>query len=243
MKMLSRTGERSTDSANGQSRAIRVEHISKRYPGGVEALRDVSLEVPKGELAIVTGTSGSGKSTLMRIINGIERHDEGAVSVLGYNFGRMGLRQRRAVIRENASLALQDPLLDRSLSVFHNAILPAGAKRREVDTTKLASAAINFGLQDVMLKEAAKLSGGEQIRASLLRAVALDNPLVLADEPTNHLDSANKLAVFDAIYKTVHDLGATALVVTHDTEPARQIADREFVMHDGQLVDVVSYER
>lgn len=221
---------------------VEVQGVTKHYPGA-QALKGVDLVLPRGELAIMTGPSGSGKSTMMRILNGIEQADAGAVHVLGHDFTSMSRRKRQAVIAGHVALTFQSAKHDRSFSVLDNVQLPANSKAHAVDPYKLARMAEIFDMGDALFRPPSQLSGGQQIRVALMRAMATDKSLILMDEPTNHLDTHNKTTVFEAIRTAVTDLGATALIVTHDADFGREVADREFAMRDGELVDTLVFER
>ena len=229
-----------TTMENIRSSAINVSDIEKKYMGRT-VLQGVSLALQQGEFGIITGASGSGKSTLLRICCGIENPDKGAVSLLGQGFSELGGRQKRKFIREHAGITLQDPRLDRSMSLIENVLLPAAAKGRKIDYSYLERAIRLFGLADNMYDDVSKMSGGEQMRVSILRAMIPGNDLLFADEPTNHLDSHNKELVFGLFKLATQEFGTTALVVTHDAEYARPFSDIEFCMADGTLTDTKRY--
>lgn len=221
---------------------VKLENVSKRYPDSNKGLHDVSLEVNRGEVVIITGSSGSGKSTMLRIMQGIDVPDEGEVTVFGHDFKRLKPRQRQKVVRDHIGITFQDPNLDKSFSVADNIILPANASNLAIDNRTLAEAAVTFGLGDALARDASSLSGGQKMGVSLLRALARGHELILSDEPTAALDTPNKITVFDAIHHCVRQLGATAVIVSHDVDQARAIADREIVLRDGELVDIFSYQ-
>ncbi|MGH7237848.1 MAG: ABC transporter ATP-binding protein [Candidatus Saccharimonadales bacterium] len=222
---------------------VKLENLAKRYPDSNKGLRDINLEVNRGEVVIITGSSGSGKSTMLRIMQGIDVADEGEVTVFGHDFKRLKPRQRQKVVRDHIGITFQDPNLDKSFSVADNIILPANASNLAVDNLTLAEAAVTFGLGDALTRDASTLSGGQKMGVSLLRALVRGHKLILSDEPTAALDTLNKVAVFDAINHCVRQLGATAVIVSHDVERARAIANREIILHDGELVDTIVYER
>ncbi|HBU29677.1 MAG TPA: cell division ATP-binding protein FtsE, partial [Thiobacillus sp.] len=169
---------------------ISFSQVTKRYPGGHEALSGVNLAIEQGELVFLTGHSGAGKSTLLKLIAAIERPTSGMVSVSGQNVGRLS---HRAVpyLRRNIGLVFQDHKLLFDRSVIENVLLPldiAGLERREA--LKRARAVIDkVGLLKREKANPVSLSGGEQQRLCIARAVALKPDVLLLDEPTNHLDA------------------------------------------------------
>ncbi|HZV55049.1 MAG TPA: ATP-binding cassette domain-containing protein [Rhodocyclaceae bacterium] len=195
---------------------IRFDHASKRYPPGIDALADVSFEVGKGELVTVGGHSGAGKSTLLKLIAAIERPTGGAVLVNGQNVGSL---KRSAVpyLRRNLGLVFQDQKLLFDRNVFENVMLPltitgfpaAEAKRR-------AQAALDkVGLLERQKAMPIMLSGGEQQRLAIARAVVGRPNLLLADEPTAHLDP-DTAADVARVFLEFREVGVTVLIATYD---------------------------
>ncbi len=195
---------------------IRFQQVSKRYPPGIDALSIVSFEVAEGELAVIAGHSGAGKSTLLKLIAAIERPTGGVVLVGGQNVGAL---KRAAVpyVRRNLGLVFQDQKLLFDRNAFENVMLPlsiAGFPPRE------AAKRVRAALDKVGLLEREKalpiaLSGGEQQRLAIARAVVSRPKLLIADEPTAHLDvdTAGDVA---QIFRDFHQVGVTVVVATYD---------------------------
>ena len=205
---------------------IRFDRVSKRYPPGIDALVDLSFEAAAGELLIVSGHSGAGKSTLLKLIAAIERPTGGAVLVNGQNVGSLA-RGAIPYLRRNIGLVFQDQKLLFDRNVFANVMLPlaiAGFPPKE------ASRRVRAALDKVGLLEREKampiaLSGGEQQRLAIARAVVGRPGLLLADEPTAHLDPDTARDVA-AIFREFHQVGVTVLIATYDATlfpEARQI--------------------
>jgi cell division transport system ATP-binding protein len=205
---------------------IRFDRVSKRYPPGIDALVDLSFEAAAGELLIVSGHSGAGKSTLLKLIAAIERPSGGAVLVNGQNVGSLA-RGAIPYLRRNIGLVFQDQKLLFDRSVFANVLLPlaiAGFSPTE------ASRRVRAALDKVGLLEREKampiaLSGGEQQRLAIARAVVGRPGLLLADEPTAHLDPDTARDVA-GIFREFHQVGVTVLIATYDATlfpEARQI--------------------
>ncbi len=195
---------------------IEFDRVSKRYPGGYEALMDVSLNIAAGEMVFLTGHSGAGKSTLIKLIAAIERPTGGTVLVNRQNVGKM---RRGAIpyLRRNIGLIFQDHKLLFDRNVMHNVLLPlqiAGFARH--DAAARARAALDkVGLLQREKANPVTLSGGEQQRLCIARAIVSRPALLLADEPTGNLDSeyASEIMV---MFKAFHQAGTTIVISTHD---------------------------
>ncbi len=195
---------------------IRFDHVSKRYPPGIDALSDVGFEVASGELVAIGGHSGAGKSTLLKLVAAIERPTGGAVLVNGQNVG--GLK-RSAIpyLRRNLGLVFQDQKLLFDRNVFENAMLPlAIAGFPPGEAKKRVQAALDkVGLLARERAMPIMLSGGEQQRLAIARAVVARPNLLLADEPTAHLDADTACDVA-RIFVEFHQVGVTVLIATYD---------------------------
>jgi cell division transport system ATP-binding protein len=195
---------------------IKFDHVSKRFPPDMDALVNVSCEITTGELVVIGGHSGAGKSTLLKLIAAIERPTSGAVLVRGQNIGSL---KRSAVpyLRRNLGLIFQDQKLLFDRSVFDNVMLPLtisgfapqGAKRRVQAALDKVSLLARQHAMPIML------SGGEQQRLAIARAVASRPNLLLADEPTAHLDAETATHVA-CILREFHAVGVTILIATYD---------------------------
>ncbi len=195
---------------------IVFSEVVKRYPGGHTALDGISLEIERGEMVFLTGHSGAGKSTLLKLIAAIERPTAGLVTVNGQNVGRLN-RHAVPYLRRNIGLVFQDHKLLFDRSVMENTILPlmiAGATRREA--LKRARAALDkVGLLEREKSMPITLSGGEQQRLCIARAIVSRPALLLVDEPTGNLD-AEYAAVILGLFQDFHQVGATIVIATHD---------------------------
>ncbi len=214
---------------------IEFHQLTKRY-GQHAALMDVSLSIAKGELIFLAGASGAGKSTLFKMIAAIERPSSGRVLVNGQDVGKMpssGL----PYLRRNLGLIMQQNRLLLDRDVLSNVMLPllvTGATRGEAE--KRARAALEkVGLLPNAKAEPMSLSGGEQQRATIARAIVNRPQIILADEPTANLDRGNADKVLDAI-KAFHGVGVTCLISTHDEQVLAK-AKRVIKLQDGRLAD------
>ncbi|WP_442783421.1 cell division ATP-binding protein FtsE [Collimonas fungivorans] len=215
---------------------IEFNQVSKKYTRDVVALRDITLTVNKGDLIFLAGPSGAGKTTLLNLIAAIERPSSGTLTVSGANVGKLkssGL----PYLRRNLGLILQQQKLLQDRSVLANVMLPllvTGATRAEAE--KRAQAALDkVGLLDKAATDPQALSGGEQQRVSIARAIVNRPQIILADEPTANLDRDNANKVLDAL-KSFHAAGVTCLISTHD-EQFLDSANRVVFLDQGQIVD------
>lgn len=195
---------------------IRFDRVSKRYPPGIDALSNVGFEVAPGELVTIGGHSGAGKSTLLKLIPALERPTGGAVLVNGQNVGSL---KRAAIpyLRRNLGLVFQDQKLLFDRTVFENVLLPlniAGFPRAEA-RRRVQAALDKVGLLPREKALPIALSGGEQQRLAIARAVVGRPSLLLADEPTAHLDPATAREVAE-IFLDFHRVGVTVLIATYD---------------------------
>ena len=214
---------------------IEFHQLTKRY-GQHAALLDVSLSIAKGELIFLAGPSGAGKSTLFKMIAAIERPSFGRVLVNGQDVGKMpssGL----PYLRRNLGLIMQQNRLLTDRDVLANVMLPllvTGATRAEAE--KRARAALEkVGLLANAKSEPMSLSGGEQQRATIARAIVNRPQIILADEPTANLDRGNADKVLDAI-RAFHGVGVTCLISTHDEQVLAR-AKRVIKLQEGRLID------
>jgi cell division transport system ATP-binding protein len=209
--------------------------VAKRYPGGQEALRDVSFSVEAGELAFITGHSGAGKSTLLKLIPAIERPTSGSVIVNGQNVGAL---KRAAVpfLRRNIGLIFQDQKLLYDRSVYDNVMLPlAFSSHPPKEAARRARAALDkVGLLGREKSNPIQLSGGEQQRVAIARAVVNRPSLLIADEPTANLDSESATRILD-IFVAFNQVGVTVLIATHDQGLVERYGRRVLKLEKGQV--------
>ena len=217
---------------------IQFSDVTKRYPGGMEALTQATLEIEKGELVFLTGHSGAGKSTLLKLIAAIERPTSGMVSVNGQNVGRLS---RKAVpyLRRNIGLVFQDHKLLFDRNVIENVVLPldiAGVDRREA--LKRARAVIDkVGLLSREKSQPIRLSGGEQQRLCIARALVGRPALLLADEPTGNLDAGYASDIM-AMFQDFHRVGTTLVIATHDERAIYSVGGRSLHLDHGRVKPV-----
>ena len=215
---------------------IRFDAVSKRYPGSVDALSRVSFELVEGEMAFLTGHSGAGKSTLMRLIILLERASEGQVFVNGANLNRV-TRSQVPMIRRGVGVVFQNHQLLFDRTVYENVALPltiAGFSPRELGR-RVRAALSKVGLADKEKKYPVALSGGEQQRVGIARAVVNKPPVLLADEPTGNLDPALSREVMD-LFHQFNQVGVCVLIATHDLDLVREMGSRELVLRQGSLI-------
>jgi len=195
---------------------VNFSNVSKLYPGGQEALKDVSFALGAGELAFLTGRSGAGKSTVLRLIPAIERPNRGTVIVNGQNVGAL---KRSAIpyLRRNIGQVFQDQKLLHDRSVFDNVMLPlAFSVHAPREAARRARAALDkVGLLARERAHPVQLSGGEQQRLAIARAVVNRPSLLVADEPTANLDAESAARIID-IFVSFQQVGVTVLIATHD---------------------------
>ncbi|HYT47296.1 MAG TPA: cell division ATP-binding protein FtsE [Burkholderiales bacterium] len=209
--------------------------VAKRYPGGKAALHDVSFAVEAGELAFITGRSGAGKSTLLKLIPAIERPSSGSVIVHGHNVGAL----RRAAIpylRRNIGLVFQDQKLLYDRSVYDNVMLPlAFSDHAPNEAARRARAALDkVGLLAREKANPIELSGGEQQRLAIARAVVNRPALLVADEPTANLDAESAARVLD-IFVAFNQVGVTVLIASHDRGLVERYGKRVLQLSEGKL--------
>jgi cell division transport system ATP-binding protein len=214
---------------------IEFHSVSKQYSADATALREVSLNIDKGELVYLAGPSGAGKSTLMKMIAAIERPSSGRVIVFGQDIGKLG-KPGIPFLRRKLGLIFQHQRLLNDRNILANTMLPllvtgapkAGAEQR-------ARAALDkVGLLDRAKAHPLELSGGEQQRVAIARAIVNRPQIILADEPTANLDRVAADKVLDAL-RAFHSVGVTCLISTHD-EQVLDGAARVIRLEHGQLV-------
>lgn len=214
---------------------IALRNVTKRYPGGHEALKDASLDIESGEMVFVMGHSGAGKSTLLKLIAAIERPTSGSVVVNGQNVAAL---RGRAVpyLRRNLGLVFQDHKLLFDRNVSENVMLPLsilGYERREA-LRRVRAALDHVGLLAHEKAMPITLSGGEQQRLCIARAIVHRPALLLADEPTGNLD-ASYAAEIGELFRSFHGAGSTVVIATHDIPLAEMLSPRVITIASGQI--------
>jgi cell division transport system ATP-binding protein len=210
--------------------------VAKRYPGGQDALRDVSFAIEPGELVFLTGRSGAGKSTVLKLIPAIERPSSGSVLVNGQNVASL---KRGAIpyLRRNIGLVFQDQKLLYDRSVYDNVMLPlAFSDHPPKEAARRARAALDkVGLLERERANPIQLSGGEQQRLAIARAVVNRPSLLLADEPTANLDAEAATRILE-IFVAFHQVGVTVLLSSHDQVLIRRYGKRVLTLDAGRLI-------
>ena len=214
---------------------IRFDGVSKRYPGRREALVDVSLRLPKGEMAFLTGHSGAGKSTLLKLVALIERATRGTLLIDNVNLGRLP-RRRVPWLRRQMGIVFQNHHLLYDRSVFDNVAMPLViAGHRSGELRRRTRAALDkVGLLDKERQMPITLSGGEQQRVGIARAVVHRPALLLADEPTGNLDRKTGRQILE-LFAEITEEDVAVVTVTHDPL-IEEFADRTVELVDGEIL-------
>jgi cell division transport system ATP-binding protein len=214
---------------------IKFDHVSKRYSGGYEALRNVSFEIASGEFVFLTGHSGAGKSTLLKLIAAIERPNGGSVLVNGKNVKSL---KPAAIphLRRNLGIVFQDHKLLFDRSAFDNVMLPlqiCSFDHRE-SVKRVRAALDKVGLLNRERTNPIALSGGEQQRLCIARAIVNRPTILLADEPTGNLDADYSSEIM-RIFKSFHQVGVTLVISTHDENILSNFSSRSLHLRQGEL--------
>ncbi len=215
---------------------IRAEGLRKRY-GTVEVLRGVSIEVARGEVVSIVGASGAGKTTLLQIMGSLTRPDEGCVTIDGVDLFALQDRELSRFRNRHIGFVFQFHHLLPEFTAFENVCLPGligGRDRREVEARATELLGL-MGLSARRNHKPAALSGGEQQRAAIARALVNAPSVLLADEPSGNLDTRNREEIHRLFFDLRERLGQTVVIVTHDEGLASR-ADRTITMSDGRVV-------
>ncbi|WP_438864588.1 cell division ATP-binding protein FtsE [Neptunicella sp.] len=215
---------------------IKFQQVSKTYPGGHQALRQVSFHIKPGEMAFLTGHSGAGKSTLLKLISIMERPTVGKVLINGHDLMQIKARQI-PYIRRDIGMIFQSHQLLMDKSVFDNVALPLiieGYARREI-TRRVHAALDMVGLLNKAKNSPITLSGGEQQRVGIARAVVNKPPLLLADEPTGNLDPKLSMEIIQ-LFENFNQAGVSVLIATHDLGLIARMRYRTLTLKNGQMI-------
>ncbi|MCI1747896.1 MAG: ABC transporter ATP-binding protein [Acidipropionibacterium sp.] len=219
---------------------VRAQSVSRRADNGrgpgLQILRQCSLGIPAGGLTAIVGPSGAGKTSLLYCLSGLDRPDEGRVIVDGTDVYGLGRERRARFLRTRVGFVFQQYNLIPYLTVAENVLLPEELAGRRVPRDAVDRLLARFGLADKRSTPASALSGGEQQRVALCRAMLLHPAVVFADEPTGALDTANSRMVL-GVLRDLAGSGTTVVVVTHDVDAA-SLADRVVFMRDGAITGV-----
>jgi len=219
--------------------ALKASGINKYFhdPVTMQVLRDINMEVQKGEFVSIIGKSGCGKSTLLYVLSTMDTDYEGTLTINGTNTTGLSLNQLAHLRNESIGFVFQFHYLLPDFTCLKNVMIPAlrlgkysaaEVEQRAYEKLKM------FGVEDQALKKAGKLSGGQQQRVAIARALINDPAIIMGDEPTGNLDSKNTGIVFDLFRQLTVDYKQTLITVTHDEDFARR-SDRIIEMADGQI--------
>jgi cell division transport system ATP-binding protein len=216
---------------------IRIVGLTKRYPEGSIALRDINLEVGRGEFVFITGPSGSGKTTLLRLLLRQEAPSEGQISIQGHDLATLP-RSRVPDLRRAMGIVFQDFKLIRRKSALENVayVLNVQGLPRAEQRRRAYLALKGVGLHHRLGVLPPTLSAGEQQRVAIARAVVTEPLLLLADEPTGNLDPDLAVEIM-RLFREINARGTTVVVATHDRDLVRRMQRRTVILEHGRLVD------
>jgi putative ABC transport system ATP-binding protein len=228
------------ESENGT--VVVAREVMRRYGAGetaVDALRGVSVDVPRGKLTAVMGPSGSGKSTLMHILAGLDKPTSGSVTIAGKEITTLKDSDLTKLRREHIGFVFQFFNLLPMLTADENIKLPLSIAGEKVDKARYDELVAAVGLSDRLSHRPSELSGGQQQRVAIARALVSEPEVVFADEPTGNLDSKTGAEILELLRHSVEEMGQTIVMVTHEARAA-VIADRVLYLADGKIVRELS---
>lgn len=219
---------------------IELNNVTKIYgtkENGTKALDNVCLTIKDGEMVAIMGTSGSGKSTLINIIGGMDKLTSGSYLYNGIDVGNMNVTGLNKFRKDNVSFIFQHFALLNHYSVYENVEVPLRAHRihRKERKRRIMEKLNMVGIEEQANKLPVEMSGGQQQRCAIARALVYDNQLMVADEPTGALDSNNSNEIMN-IFRSINKLGKTVIIVTHDENIAKK-CDRIINIEDGKVVE------
>ncbi len=215
---------------------IQLFNVTKKYGGDSAAVKDITLKIDKGEFIYVTGASGAGKTTLLRMLYAAEKPTKGQILIEGQNVTRFQSRQI-AFLRRKIGVVFQDFKLLQSRTVYENvafALEAQGKKRYEV-SKKVYQALKEVGLEHRLQRKPLELSGGEQQRIAIARALVVDPLILLADEPSGNLDQEVTFEIME-LFKRANARGTTVLLATHDHSLNKRFPRRVLTLDQGRLI-------
>ena len=217
---------------------LRIENLNKIYGKGdaeVVALNDVSFEVEEGEFVAIIGPSGSGKTTLLHTIAGLEKPTSGKVYFYDKNIYEMTKKDLTILRREKVGIIYQFYNLIPTLTVEENITLPVELDKKKVDRKKLDEITKFLGIDNRRTHLPNEISGGQQQKVAIGRALMIEPTIILADEPTGNLDTKSSSEIIDLLKKTNKEYKQTIIMITHNLEIAKQ-ADRIIQIEDGKII-------
>ncbi len=216
---------------------LEAEKLNKTYEIGgkrIEILRDVTINVARGEFVVITGSSGSGKTTLLSVLSGLDRPDDGKVKISGRTITDLSENQLAPVRNELLGFVFQAFHLIPSLNTLENVMFPAELKKDLKAREKAENLLDLVGLKDRWRNFPEQLSGGEQQRVAICRALINAPEILFADEPTGNLDSENSQGIISLLVSLSKEKNTTLVIATHSRSLAQR-ADRVIQLHDGQI--------
>jgi putative ABC transport system ATP-binding protein len=225
--------------------AIQIDHICRHYTMGetsIRAVDDLSLTVPAGEFLALLGSSGSGKSTLLNLMAGLDRPTSGTIVAAGRNLAELSSLELARYRRETVGMVFQSFNLLPRMTLEENVELPLrlAEVNREDRAARVRKALEHVRLTKRIGHRPSELSGGEQQRTAIARALVNQPKILLADEPTGNLDSSTGEAILTLLREIQSNLGMTIVMVTHERQLAERFADRLATMGDGKLLSITT---
>lgn len=217
---------------------LKIENLKKVYGSGeteVKALDDISFQVEEGEFIAIIGPSGSGKSTLLHSIAGLEKPTSGKVYFYDKDIYKMSKKELTILRRQKIGIIYQFYNLIPTLNVEENITLPIELDRKKIDTKKLDEIIKFLGLEKRKKHLSNELSGGQQQKVAIGRALMINPTIILADEPTGNLDSKSSEEIMQVLKKANKDYKQTIIMITHNLEIAK-LADRIIKIEDGKII-------
>ena len=220
-----------------QRPSVLLENVSLSLHGNagiVDILKDISIDIQEGESIGIVGPSGSGKSSLLMLMGGLERISKGTINLLGQNLGEMNENKLASFRRSNVGIIFQSFHLIPTMTALENVAVPLELSGNKNAFGLAEKALVKVGLGDRLSHFPSQLSGGEQQRTALARAVIANPKILLADEPTGNLDHENGKIVADYLFELHSENKATLVLVTHDLELAER-CERKIKISDGEI--------
>ena len=217
---------------------LKIENVYKEYGNEINkvvALRDVSISINKGEFVAIVGFSGSGKTTLLNMMGALDRPSKGKIFISSKNIEQMTEDERVLFRRRNIGFVFQSYNLISDLTGYENIVLPIQADGENVNNQYLKDIVHILGIENKLDCLPNEMSGGQQQRIAIARALITKPAIILADEPTGNLDSKSSLEVMNLLRGTCKKYGQTVVVITHNDSLA-QLADRIIRIEDGRIV-------